>query len=422
MDADREAQALLAPLKHEPAPLSGLDVAGLVVAGQRRIRARRWTGAGAAVATAIALVPASLAMLDRPADTSQPTAAQPSPTGTTTVTTAVKPPEFPVSCTARLLSAPPGVASTSVVSGDPTGRYLVGGYADAQGNNRPLLWDNGALVVLDAPGQDNSSIVVNENGVVAGTSTTVIEGVLSFYNWMYRDGRFDLVGEVGQGPVEYRGVIDINSKGDLLLDSRMKVSPTGAVHQGPAIWSAGTLRELAVPAGLKDVSAHAIDDDGTVIGRHLLEESFAGERGLLWTPDGKIEELKAPKGFGPAGAPRHLRGGWVVGAFKAPGKPDHEPAELLGSLRSGHYEPAGVTMANAVNRYGWVAGFEREAQRVQIPVIAGDGKRLKLPMPGGARPAAEIYAASISDDGRTVGGVVSTTGDNHAATLWTCRP
>jgi len=118
-----------------------------------------------------------------------------------------------------------------------------------------------------------------------------------------------------------------------------------------------------------------------------------------------------------------VRDGWVVGAFKAPDKPDHEPVELLGNLRTGDLAPAGIRMAFAVNRYGWVAGFEAGPQRTQIPTIAGDGRQLTLPIPNGARPADEISAASISDDGRTVGGTVMVAGgQDHIPVLWTCGP
>lgn len=181
--------------------------------------------------------------------------------------------------------------------------------------------------------------------------------------------------------VEYRGVIDINARGDILLDSRSRIAPNAAPHQGPAIWSAGTLRELSVPANLREVSAYSLDDDGTVVGRHMLGEAWTGERALLWTPDGKVTEFKVPNGFGPASTLRHVRDGWAVGAFGAPGKPHHEPTELVDNLRTGDFAPAGIRMAFGVNRHGWVAGFEAGADRTQIPAIAGDGKQLALPIP-----------------------------------------
>jgi hypothetical protein len=106
---------------------------------------------------------------------------------------------------------------------------------------------------------------------------------------------------------------------------------------------------------------------------------------------------------------------------QAPGSPDQEPAELVVDLRSGTFAPAGIKAASAMNRHGWVAGFEAGPQRTQIPAIAGGGKKLILPMPSGATPAGEVSAASISDDGRIVGGTVMR-GGHHTPILWTCRP
>lgn len=421
MDNDQEARALLAPLRDHVAPPSTLDIDGAVTKGQRRIRTRRWTGTGGAALVLLSLVPVSLALMDR-RDAAPPVALEPATSATPSPDTPVKPapPAFPVSCTSRMLPKPPGATDVFIERGEPSGRYLVGGYADARGNRRPLLWDNGSLVTIDPPGQDTTSIVVNEQGVVAGTSSTTVEGKLDFYNWVYRRGAIELITEVGHGMVEYRGVIDINARSDVLLDSRIRMSPP-AEHQGPAIWSGGRLRELAAPSGFRDVSANSFDDDGTVVGRHLLEDGHAGERTLVWTPDGKVKEFKAPNGFGPAGVLRQVRGGWVVGHFQAPGKPDHEPTELVGDLGSGSFAPAGITMAFGMNRHGWVAGFDAGPQRTQIPAIAGDGKKLVLPIPSGAKPADEVSAASISDDGRTVGGTIMS-GDQHTPVVWTCHP
>lgn len=420
MDFDTEARWLLEPLRDRTAPPSTLDIGGAVKVGRRRLRARRWAGVGAAAA--FSLVPVSLALVMRPEPAPPPQALDPVQSASPSAVPPVAKPAFPVSCTAGVLPLPAGVTSATVEKGDPSGRYLVGGYADEQGNRRPLFWDNGNLVTLFTPGQDNSSVVVNEQGVVAGSSTTVLDGKLEFHNWIYRNGTVSPITEVGRGMAEHRGVIDINARGDVLLDSRTKVSPQ-AVHQGPALWSNGTLRELTKPTGLQEVIATSLDDDGTVVGRHLLQEGFAGERPLVWSPDGKVEELKVANGFGPAGSLLHVRGGWAGGVFATPGKPDHEQTHLVGDLRSGTFAPAGIKLGFGMNRHGWVAGFDAGPDRTQIPAIAGDGKKLLLPIPEGTRAAEEISAASISDDGRTVGGTVMAAGkQDHVPVRWTCNP
>ncbi|MEN3612017.1 hypothetical protein AAH979_20985 [Plantactinospora sp. ZYX-F-223] len=78
----------------------------------------------------------------------------------------------------------------------------------------------------------------------------------------------------------------------------------------------------------------------------------------------------------------------------------------------------------AINRYGWVAGFVRDAAGVETPAVLAGERPLVLPAPDGAVPGREGPAAvSVSDDGRVVGGLVSVGPDATAtaAVRWTCE-
>lgn len=424
---DTAGRDLLGPLRHEPVPPSKVEVLQLVTAGRRRVRARRWAGVtGAGALTAVALAATfTLVQPQAPALTATPgpNAMQP---GDAPTPPAARPqaPAFPASCTASLLAVPPDAVDSYVSGGDSTGRYLVGGAGSADFDFRPVLWDNGTPIAIPAPGDNLVSVVVNSSGVVAGTSDKLGDGTVSVYNWVYRNGQVTQLGEVLTEPGTFIAVVDINSSGDILADSRFD-SGEAFGRRKAGIWrsyGAGGFHELATAEGPRRVSATALDDDGTVVGRQLIADGFSGERGLVWTGD-KLIAMPAPAGYGPGGAMRLLRKGWAVGDYQQPGKQEHELTTIRRDLITGQDTViTTLTMARGVNSHGWLAGHVQQSQHVQVPAIATDTAQLTLALPAGAVAQTDgVGAVSISDDGRKVGGNVAKPGDHRAGAAWSCQ-
>ncbi len=418
---DTTGRALLGPLRDEPVPPSKVEVHQLVEAGRRRVRSRRWAGAGgAAVLTAAALGAAFLIL--PPKAPAEVAAGQSSPT----------PPvrraggfPFPSSCEAHLLPIPEGADQSQILGGDPSGRYVVGTYSKTEGIEKVILWDNGTAVTIPAPGDGLIAAVVNSHGVVAGTSDRLGNGEVKMFNWVYRNGQISQLGEVLTQPGTFIAVEDINERGDILANSRFD-SGGAFGRRLPGIWKnygQDGFHELATTPDLQQVSALAIDDDGTVVGRHLTAQGYSGERGLVWTPDGVLQQLLPPAGYGPGGAMQLLSNGWAVGYYQQPGKQEHEVAWLRRDLQTGQSTPiTALTVTGAVNASGWVAGLVRESRFVQKPAIAGDTGLLELPLPVGAVPASDgVGAYHLSDNGQTVAGNVAVPSDVRRAALWKCR-
>ena len=421
---DEQARALLGPMLSDIVPPSKVEVSELVVAGRRRVRARRWAGiSGAGVLTAAALVTASV--LVQPAK--PPNIAQQTGVAAASSAPAVSQPApaFPTSCTGRLLPVPAGSTSSYVSGGDPSGRYLVGGYGTDMFDHRPVLWDNGNPILIPAPGDNLMAIVVNADGVVAGTSDKIENDTLELFNWIYRDGKVSLLEEVATEYGSFIQVIGINSRGDILVDSRFG-SKDSVGSRRAGIWKAygqGGLHELADPGNLGRLTASALDEDGTVVGRYLVSQGFSGERTLVWTADGQLTKPSPPAGFGEGGALRLVRGGFAVGNYQQPGKQPHETVTFLRNLRTGEdiAIPA-LALAGAVNRHGWMGGLVREAGQVQTPAIATDTKLVKLPLPAGAVPSSDgVGAYYLSDNARTVAGNVAVSADHLSAAAWSCQ-
>ncbi len=428
---DTSARVLLGPMLDEAIPSSKVDVSQLVAAGRRRVRARRWAGVtGAGALTAAALVTAvTLVPQQNPPHLAASATMSPAVPATSAAPAARPAPAFPASCTAKLLRVPNNAAESEVRGGDPSGRYLVGGYSDSRGNRLPVLWENGTPIAIPAPGENLYSIAVNAAGVVAGTSDKVSNGKIELFNWVYRDGKVSLLGEVLTEPSKFIQVVDINSRGDILADTRSSGGQTD--RQRPGIWKAGGgFQQLADPGNLGQLTAFALDDDGSVAGRYMAGPGFEGERSLLWTSDGRLTTLAPPTGYGPGGALRLLRSGWAIGSYQQPGKQPHETVVFRRNVRTGEDTPIApiglFALAGAVNAHGWVAGLVRESARVQTPALAfvvGTGtKLLKLPLPAGAVASSDgVGAYYLSDDATTVAGNVAVSNDRLAAAVWTCQ-
>jgi hypothetical protein len=406
---DSAARQLLRPLADDELPPSIVGVADLVRLGRRRQR-QRWLVpvSGGAVVTVAAMAAVPLAAAQR-GDHGTGTVAQSVGPASPAPRTHAPAPAAPTRCAGDRLPVPAGATESYVLDADPTGRYLVG-VARTASRSWTLLWDNGRLTVLDPPSAESDSVVVNSSGVVAGSGYQVA--------WVYRNGRFTRL----PGPAV--DVVDINEHGDILGTDRTREvnggaskRPTESTQEQPVIWPSdapGTVRTLAGPDG---ADAAAIDDDGTVVGTRIADAWDS--RGLVWSPDGSLRELPVPAGFGPASAAHAVRDGWVLGWYQQAGQNSTVPARW--SLRTGEIRPLdALPYTTAVNRHGWVAGFVRDGAGFETPAILVDGRVVTMPADPQAVPSKEgPVAATISDDGRVVGGNLMT-GEAGFAVRWTC--
>lgn len=408
-----DARLLLAPLTDTPTPPSTLDTATLVTAGRRRVRHRRLaTIGGAGALTVAALVAGPLILSGGGGSGPAPDPAAPPPLAgpTTAVERSAAAPPAPTTCTAQRLPVPAGATESTVLGGDPTGRYLVG-RAQSATRSWALLWDRGVLTVLDPPTRDVDSIVVNAAGVVAGGGLRDFAGGNELMAWVYEGGSYRRLEPPPRAAAPYADVVGINARGDV-LGNRSMVG--GKEATAPVVWAAGS----ATPTALSGAGhATGIDDDGSVVGIGGNEPGDA--RGLLWDAAGGVPRgLAAPSGHGPETAAVAIRDGKVLGWYGA-------GAEVTYAVWDDGEATAvtGLVWADGINAQGWVAGFVRAGDGTETAAIAVGDAILRLPAVAGAVASTEGPSATeISDDGRSLGGILMTGADQApVAVRWTCR-
>jgi uncharacterized membrane protein len=169
------------------------------------------------------------------------------------------------------------------------------------------------------------------------------------------------------------------------------------------------------------MTARAIDDNGDVVG----SRQPAGSRtnydlhGWIWESTGTLGELiHLPSNL------LGIRQGWVLGYYVDSSAGSTGVTYVRWDLRSGEMRPTPtvLTYVAAINAHGWTAGHTRADDGMETAAIGGDGDQvLRLPSPPEAVVSPEgPSAATISDDGRVIGGAVAIDGNATRATRWTC--
>lgn len=322
--------------------------------------------------------------------------AQPTPTATATgspIDDSEAGPEDQTGCDRTTL--PTRTADPYLVAingGDPSGRYLVGEAEDGV-----VVWDD-AVPTFTTYGDKAALVDINTSGHAVGWFYTGNFGALRAAT--YVDGTWhELKGDGGRA-------LGINEHG---LIAGVIWFYTNV--QWPVVWSSPTAEphQLPLPAGSHEGMVAEIGDDGTVAGSAVIPG--VGVRPVLWRPDGTLRELTGLlPDTGPDGEalfdvyPQDMRGDWMLlnASF-----PEGRSAYFVLNLATEaiRWLPAGFAAA-AVNVHGWVVGGGPQG----AARIDSEGTIMSLPGTNGG-----VDVATISDDGRTVGGYLS-----EAPFLWRC--
>jgi hypothetical protein len=294
-------------------------------------------------------------------------------------------------CRISVLPDLPGIDSSRVSAGDPTGRYLIGDAYPTDAPQVSVLWTAGKPRQIKTPGVQGRLIDVNSSGTMIGAYIDADGHQHAFVS----NGR-----RVTDLPPSAPGAstwpIAINTRGDVLGGN---IEPSGqAVY---VVWPAGRpseMRRLTIPDGAMVPSISDIDDDGTVVGTLSFPDRVAA---YVWPAHGQPYALPYPAGVTGANA-TVIRHGWIggyrylAGALPVRWSPHNHRAEVIN---------AGEHVATAINSSGTMAA--------ESVVVHRDGRVVTLPdVPGGVSPT----AYTIADNGTLAGAALGT--GNSRAVVW----
>lgn len=384
MDTDeRYGEAVFQSMDGEPGP-STVDIKRAVADGERHHR-RVWlagsAGAAAAVVTVLA-VGWTVAGVDPHGGV--PAAEQASGTAK-------------IVCSVRQLGTPPGQGPKAIVSGaDPTGRYIVGrSYPGTKPST--VIWVDGQVQRAPMPGDDPTLRDITSTGAAVGVSYVGDKTAA----WYYADGKYTRLagGEAVANGINERRAI------------------AGAVGTKPAIWRSPGEQPtmLALPGPEWSGQARAIDEDGTVVGE--VSKQGGASVAAAWQPDGSFQRLAVPAAHDGAAndfTAKAIRDGWVSGWAAY----DRGRLRIITgprwNLRTGAADSRDG-LFEAINAQGWM---------VENTVLVAGDETVQLPMLPGFQQEPDAHAYTLSDDGTTIAGQMSTPNggvNQPVPVVWTCR-
>ncbi|MEU4163568.1 hypothetical protein [Actinoplanes sp. NPDC026670] len=385
----RTEHDLIQLLDDEPPTPSAVDVRGAIATGRRRRAIHR---AGFAGATVTALAAAAVVTVN--GDLFAPGPAPDQVAG---------PGRPPVSCAMQELT---GVPSSVVRGSDPTGRHLAGRTEPVAG---AVLWQDGRGTAVELPGAGPAAMTaVNRSGTAVGWRFAK-DGQVEPVPFVYREETATPLPGVEHGSPHA-----INDAGTIVGES------AGL----PVRWSSATSDavRLAVPPGTVEGVAIDVDEDGTIIGT-------VDWKGFVWRPDGTQAALPLPDLGGEKTTMSTvfgIRNGWVVGSVQVTERPPAggasvvvlKSAPALWNVRTGEtrvFESAKLE-PTAVTAEGWLVGTEAG----RGPVLVAGDTTLDLPVPEGAMAAADSQF-TVSDDGRTITGLIVDASATRRSVIWHCN-
>ncbi|MEV4509560.1 hypothetical protein AB0K00_11445 [Dactylosporangium sp. NPDC049525] len=402
LDEQDGATLLRALAGGQPRGASTVDIAKAIADGDRHHRRVRLVGSAGAGATVVLVAVAGWTVVtDAP---QKPAPAATSARASSGSPSAGPSPTAARGCTVQQLATPAGEGPKAIVSGsDPTGKYLVGRtYPD--GHPSTVVWENLQPRKVPMQGDDPTLSDATSGGVFVGSSFT---GYDTTSAWVYKGGKFaKLAGaNAAARAINEREVI------------------VGIVQGKPAMWASPTAQPtmLATPPGKGWTgAATGIDEDGTIVG--TLQGGPGGEgQAYVWGPDGTVRKLAQPTVKGKPASTYNageIRDGWVVG-WAAYDEPNRGPRWLGAprwNLRTGALDTTDGVFT-AINAQGRIVG--------QLDVVAPDGTKVTLPLPGGLEAkTAMVNTGTISDDGSIIAGYLNTRDgsldEQPISVVWKC--
>lgn len=284
-------------------------------------------------------------------------------------------------CTVEALPLPSGIDHAEVVTGDPSGRYLLGqDLLGAGATSKFLLWQDGAVSEFPRTPSDKffHPFDVNESGQVAGSAYRADRERA----YLYADGEYtELPAPDG---LDHTRAMGINEGGDLVgvgynLDTEW-------FEKTPLYWPAdqpGTVRTLNGPDPADvDVDARDISDAGAVIGS--WDGHLEGKGAYVWADvDSEPRELFGSNGE-KGSHPRQINGNWVAGSDTTSG--EHGTAGALWNVETDEVAVYKKRLG-AVNSDGDIAFGDLGADQIwPAAIIHPDRSVTKLTALYGDRP------------------------------------
>jgi hypothetical protein len=317
-------------------------------------------------------------------------------------------PALPSGC--KLSQLPTNLSSggngVTVVAGEPTGRYLLGGID----GDKPATWlwdllDTGNSRRVSFPGDFSEPVGVNSAGLVVANVS--VNGRNAGYTYTVEGGSRRLAGATTNR------VVAVNESGQFL--------GVDTANGSALLWRSPTSTpvKLLPPQGGKVIDVRDLDDDGTVIGT-------VDEQPYYWPGGESATPLPVPQGERFDVVPRHIRNGWIVGQILT--KDDSRPGILRwhlaanGSAGADVKELAGPALASStvgINGDGWIVGTDGTHAVLTTPT----GHSMILPDPSNS---ATTYGALTISDNRggpiVIGGHVTLRGKDYFSPMsWVCE-
>ena|SRR5687768_10592949 len=209
------------------------------------------------------------------------------------------------------------------------------------------LWQDGEIIDLGTLGGPNAiAAAINASGAVTGHFTGGDKGALHAFIW--RKGEMVDLGTTGDCVKCWAGGLAINNAGQIVGWTDVESFPSGDLLTHAFLWDNGKTTDLGTLPGAEASYARAINEAGDVVG-YTLSADGRVKRGFLWRKGTMTELPLVANGINSSGD--------IVGYITMPDRTSHaallRKAELIDlGFVAGYTE----SVAYAINDAGEIVG------------------------------------------------------------------